>query len=298
MKFIQSFWSKPLLSQEHKDNRLFRFKGGFPSNFLFLCAWTYSCLTIKKYYGNLHLVTDSYGIEIFKNILDLPYTSFSEVLDNLEGYHEGFWALGKLYTYQLQEEPFCHIDGDVFVFGDVFRDLLDKPVFCQSYDYNSEQYSEIHPYVHENFDKVPKAFEADLTTKIKFLNVGVIGGSDIDLFQKYTHAAFQLIDANQEKVASINVSLLNLYYEQFLLSNIIANEGISVDSLYKLPDNEAKNKFVDFVGIPNRSKYIHLISGFKRSTKYMEQVVMRLMLEYPEYYKRLLKYNETVSYGN
>ena len=295
MRFLQSFWSKPLLSDQYTDNRLFRFNGGFPNHFFFLCAWTYSCLTIKKYYPNLHLVTDSPGIRIFKDILDLPYASFSNALDDLTGYHEGFWAVGKLRTYQLQNAPFCHIDGDVFLFGKVLDSLLEQRLFCQSYDYNNTQYSEIHPYVHENFKEVDKAFQADLEKKIKFLNVGILGGTDIGLFQDYTKAAMKLIDANQNSVADINVSLLNLYYEQFLLSNITANRNIPFACLYPLADDEVNNNFVDFTGIPIRSQYIHLISAFKRSSQFMEQVVVRLLLEYPSYYQRILNYKARIA---
>lgn len=294
MRFLHSFWSKPLLSNQHTDNRLFRFNGGFPDQFSFLCAWTYSCLTIKKYYPDLHLVTDSHGIKIFKDILDLPYASFSNALDDLKDYHEGFWAVGKLRTYQLQDAPFCHIDGDIFFFGQVLDHLLGKPLFCQSYDYNNTQYSEIHPYVHKNFKKVDKAFQANLDQKIKFLNVGILGGTDIGLFQDYTQAAMKLIDANQDNLENINVSLLNLYYEQFLLSNITANRNIPFECLYPQADDEVNNNFVDFTGIPKRSQYIHLISAFKRSSQFMEQVVVRLLLEYPTYYQRVVNYKERI----
>jgi len=108
----------------------------------------------------------------------------------------------------------------------------------------------------------------------------------------------KLINANQDKVKNINVSLLNLYYEQFLLSNIIANKGVGFDSLYKEPDCQVTNNFVDFTEIPHASQYIHLISGFKRSSKFMEQVVIRLLLEYPEYYQRIVNYKERVADEN
>jgi len=293
MKYIHSFWSKPLFDMKNKDNRIFRHNGGFPSAFLFYCSWTYSCLTIKKYYPNLHLVTDSKGIELFKNVLQLPYVTFSDALDDLNDYHKGAWALGKLYTYRQQQEPFCHIDGDVFFFGPILKELENKNLFCQSFDHNGIQYSEMHPYVHKHFRNVPKAFEGDLSATIKYFNVGIIGGSDIDLFQEYTAAAFKLIDQNQDKLDAINVTLFNLYYEQFLLSNIIAKHKKEVACLFPEPDRECTHNFAAFHEIPNGSNYIHLISHFKRSTEFLEQMAMRLQFEYPDYYKRLLKFQET-----
>ena len=243
----------------NKDNRIFRHNGGFPNAFLFYCSWTYSCLTIKKYYPNLHLVTDSKGVELFKNVLQLPYVTFSNALDDLKDYHKGAWALGKLYTYQQQQEPFCHIDGDVFFFGPILKELENKSIFCQSFDHNGIQYSEMHPYVHANFRDVPKAFEGDLSDTIKYFNVGIIGGSDIDLFQEYTAAAFRLIDQNQDKLDTINVTLFNLYYEQFLLSNVIAQRQKEVACLFSEPDRECTHNFAAFHEIPNGSNYICLL---------------------------------------
>ncbi len=229
-------------------------------------------------------------MEIFKNVLRLPYVSFSEALTDLNGYHKGLWALGKLHTYRLQTEPFCHVDGDVFFFGPVLDPLLEKPVFCQSFDHNMAQYAEIHPYVHQNFERVPTEFKADLSTKMKYINAGVLGGSDLDLFQLYTSRAFELIDHNQDKFDKINSGLLNLYYEQFLLSNIITDKNIAVATLYPDVSGEEEHDFAAFHAIPHRSNYVHLISHLKKTTAFMEIVVARLQLEFPDYYRRLAEH--------
>ncbi|MEL6918246.1 MAG: DUF6734 family protein [Bacteroidota bacterium] len=281
MKFVQSFWSKPFFDDLNKENWNFRHFGGFPSSFLFYCSWVYSCLSIKKYYPNLHLVTDDFGIKIFKHALGLPYASFSNALNDISDYNSGAWAIGKLYTYRLQREPFCHLDGDIFLFGPVLDEIIKTPLFCQSYNHSGDQYAFIHPYVHKNFDKVPKEFAADLSSKIKYINVGVIGGNDIDVFKQYTDAAFELIDNNQDKLHKINSSLINLYYEQFLLSNMIASKNLEITSLFSKPDDTHKYNFAAFHNVPWHSQYVHLISHLKRSTEYMEQIAVRLQKQFP-----------------
>jgi hypothetical protein len=287
MKFIQSFWSKPFFDSIHKDNWNFRYNGGFPTPFLFYCSWMYSCLSIKKYYSNLHLITDDRGIEIFKYALNLPYVSFSNSLNDLESYDKRLWALGKLYAYMQQKESFCHIDGDVFIFGSVLNPLHNSQIFCQSFDYMVEQYEEIHLYIHKNFDNVPPEFQSNLSQKMKFINAGVIGGSNLSLFQLYTSKAFELIDNNLDKLDNINSGMFNLYYEQFLFSNIIANKNLEIVSLYSKPDNKNEHNFAAFHHIPKQSQYVHLISYLKKSTEFMEQIVARLQLEFPKYYSRL-----------
>ncbi|AWX46128.1 hypothetical protein HME9304_03160 [Flagellimonas maritima] len=289
MRFVQSFWSKPIFDVEHQNNWKFRYDGGFPNSFLFYCAWTYSCLSIRKYYPNLHLVTDDYGIYLFKDVLQLPYLSFSNALNDIKDYNEGAWALGKLYTYQLQKEPFCHIDGDVFLFGSVLDPILQAPVFCQSFNYDFGQYAEIHPYILEHFKNVPKEFTIQNEKNFKLINAGIIGGNDLKTIQLYTSKAFELIDNNTDKISDMHGSIFNLYYEQFLLSNIIAHKGIEVATLFNKPDGELD--LAAFHGIPHQTQYVHLLSHLKLSTAYMEQIVVRLRLEYPEHYERLLKFS-------
>tara|TARA_R110002020_G_scaffold63170_1_gene168625 strand:+ start:24728 stop:25612 length:885 start_codon:yes stop_codon:yes gene_type:complete len=285
MKFVQSFWSKPFDDALNQDNWNYRHNGGFPSAYLFYCSWTYSCLSIKKYYPNLHLITDSKGLYFFKEILGLPYVSFSDGLNALDDYHGGLWALGKLHTYRTQQEPFCHIDGDVFIFGPILDSILDSPVFCQSFDIDTDQYKEIHPYVHSHFKNVPIEFRADLNGDMKLLNAGIIGGHDLPLFQAYTEKAFALIDQNMEKLDGMNTGLFNLYYEQFLLSNMLEKKSISISPLF--PKSSAEPNFAAFHDVPQKARYIHLISHLKKSTEFLEQVVARLYLEFPDYYNRL-----------
>ena len=251
----------------------------------------YSCLSIQKYYPNLHLVTDDYGITIFKEALELPYVSFSNALNALNDYPEGAWALGKLYTYQIQTEPFCHIDGDVFLFGPALDSILGAGVFCQSFDHNMQQYSEIHPYVHKHFRKVPDEFKLEASAQLKLINAGVIGGNNLDLFQLYTTRAFELVDNNHDKIVDINGGIFNLYYEQFLLSNIISQNNLEVATLYEAADDKNID-FAAFHTLGHSNQYVHLISHLKMATTYMEQVVVRLQLEFPNYFDRLVAFQK------
>ncbi len=225
---------------------------------------------------------------MFRDILQLPYVSFSTDLEKIELYDPGLWALGKLYTYQIQDEPFCHLDGDVFLFGPVLDDMIQGRVFCQGFDSDVGQYAEIHPYIHENFYKVPKEYHADLSKGMNLINAGVIGGNDLDIFQRYTCKAFELIEANSDKLVDINVGLFNLYYEQFLFSNMVTMENIAVRTLFSIENGQPN--FAAFHEIPLQSQYVHLISHLKRSTEFMEQLVVRLSTEFPKYYKKLLDY--------
>ena len=289
MKYVQSFWSKPILEAFKDSGNTKNYFAGFPNRFVFLCAWTYSCLSIRKYYPNLHLVTDDYGIKIFRDALDLPYQSFSTELNDLSEFPSYLWAFGKLHVYRLQKEPFCHLDGDVFLFGPVLNKIINAPLFFQSYDHDVQLYAKVNERVRTSFRSVPKGFQSELKENLRCINAGVIGGNDIDLIQSYTDQAFELISQNLDRIDPKNSWELNLYCEQFLISNMMDCYDIPSAFLFSEPDTNNRYNFADFENISRNTQYVHLYFNKKRKTEYLEQIIARLQLEYPEYYKRILK---------
>lgn len=73
-----------------------------------------SCL-LKKHFPKTKLITDEKGRLILIDKLCLP---FDQVDISLEGFtkknFKHIWAAGKIKAYNLQTEPFLHIDHDVF----------------------------------------------------------------------------------------------------------------------------------------------------------------------------------------
>ena len=103
MKFIQSFWTKPILNNERKlriNSILYKI-----SSFL-----------IKKNFPNseLVLVTDSVGAnlletEYYDSIrLDFDHSFFDSIDDT-------FWAIPKILCLLKHEAPYIHLDGDFFI---------------------------------------------------------------------------------------------------------------------------------------------------------------------------------------
>ncbi len=80
-------------------------------------SWTLSCLNLRKFYENVELVTDEVGYRYLIEKLKLPYSSVRVELDCINTYPSSLWAIGKLYTYGIQNEPFIHVDGDVYIWG-------------------------------------------------------------------------------------------------------------------------------------------------------------------------------------
>lgn len=84
-------------------------------------GWTLSSLTLRKYYEYVELYTDTHGFDVLIKQLQLPYSKAKVVFDDRTRYPKGLWALPKIKTYSLQEKPFIHVDGNIFIWESSIR---------------------------------------------------------------------------------------------------------------------------------------------------------------------------------
>ena len=108
MKIVQSFWSgnKDCLKEGY----------GWLNPIYHYASWILSCNQLRKYYDDVILITDRAGYDVLINKLHLPYTDVIVCLDELlSKYNSNLWALAKIKAYSILDEPFIHVDGDVFV---------------------------------------------------------------------------------------------------------------------------------------------------------------------------------------
>ena len=125
---IQSFWSKPFFKENDDLNA--RFKGGWLSANFFFYSCLLSCLKFKQNYGEVTLYTDNLGKELLIDKLEIPYSKVNLELNELQDYPAELWALGKVFTYSLQEKPFIHADTDVFIWNKLPADFLKVRFIC------------------------------------------------------------------------------------------------------------------------------------------------------------------------
>ena len=132
MKIVQSFWSKP-----HSDALInvweSRSHGGWLDDKYHYMSWALSSYQLRKYYDEVELVTDAAGKELLIDILNLPYTNVVVKLDEINDYDRDLWALGKVYTYSLQQSPFLHVDGDIFIWKPFEKKLLESGAYCSAF---------------------------------------------------------------------------------------------------------------------------------------------------------------------
>ena len=121
-----------------KSKDLFRDSFGWAAPEYHLMGWALSCLQLHKVYGNITLFANSQAADLLIDKLQLPYTEVNLAHNKLTLIHPNLWALPKIYTYSLQEHPFLHIDGDVFLFEPFNPNLFEGIVEDRGYRYMSD----------------------------------------------------------------------------------------------------------------------------------------------------------------
>lgn len=295
MKIVHSFWSKPFYKQGAL-NKTDRSSGGWLERKFNYFSWALSCLKFKEFYDKVELYTDEKGYDLLVKQLGLPYTKVYVVLDELNHYHTDLWALGKLQTYRLQEEPFLHVDGDIFVWEKFDDQLLQADLICQNFEDSFAYYRNMYMSLKENGFEIPNIlnnyFKA--TDDFSGINAGIIGGQNISFFKDYVNLSFDMINNNLAKLSTINIGLFNNFFEQCLFKTLIEVKKIDIECLLN-EVNETFDYLVDFTGAPVSTQYIHTVGAYKKREETGRFLAFTLLEEYPEYYFRivdLLKYNK------
>ncbi|XLS29064.1 DUF6734 family protein [Flavobacteriaceae bacterium M23B6Z8] len=278
MKIVQSFWSVPFLQKEKKFVHERKF-GGFIEKKYFYYAWCLSALSIHKFYDHLELITDDYGLSIFGK-LDLPYRQISKELNVFKNYDPELWAIGKIKAYEIQETPFIHIDGDVFLWKRLPDFIEQASVLVQSTEGQFNVFQPLIAQVKEEFPFVPPSFNHP---EEGMYNAGIIGGNDIAFFKDYCKKVNRFIDENKESLHTVNKSLFNAVFEQYYLFKLIHEENVNV-SLYIHDIDYECYKICDFLEIRRTQFYTHMLGKFKAYQYTCRQLESLFRSLYPHHY--------------
>jgi hypothetical protein len=280
MKIIQSFWSGNLT--EVTNNY-----GWFSYKYNWL-SWLLSCHQLIKFHKDVELYTDRFGYEILITKLQLPYTKVHVVLDDLNDYQKDLWAISKIKVYQMQNEPFLHIDGDVFVWESLADKFKNSAVVTQNLEAAADCYGKMWNEIAPNLLYMPIEIENYHTHTSNFAcNMGVAGGNDIDFFKEYARISIDFVDKNRSAWSNINCLNFNLFFEQILFYQVakIQNKEINFlfDEVYE--DGEYVG-FAEFEEVPDKT-YLHLLGVYKRNPVVCKAMEVYIMKNYPESYSKI-----------
>ncbi len=219
MRAVWSFWSKPYNGCKGRTWREPRHH---------LMAWGLSVSLARRHFSETQLVTDSEGRRLLVDELGLHFDSVSTELDRLDDADPGWWALGKLVAYSLQDQPFIHLDTDVFLWKALPPWLVSAPVFAQCPEQHSIDQSWRGPlHVEELFDRhgIPLPVEwqwASERNPSQFHEVscGILGANCTGFIRYYAQTAVRLITdpAHRALWAELpHKDGFNMLMEQFFL---------------------------------------------------------------------------------
>jgi hypothetical protein len=291
MNAVWSFWSEPFKRQEGST---------WLNQFGFLLSWVLSFETAGKHYRTRSLITDDIGARILVDQLKLTFDSVYTPLNELRHHDPSWWALGKLYTYRIQNKPFVHIDNDVFLWKRLPKEVELAPVFAQSPEHFA-------PHARESayplWDVEHHLLSLNGWLPVEWLwyhhqqnpiltasCCGIVGGQDLEFFARYADLGIRIVEDPQNSnvwsswgnkgVCNVLIEqyLLNAYFEYHKRSAQLSN-NIKIQYLFDsdyypyVPDNA------------QRLGYTHLIGNAKRNKSVINDMQNLVRHEYPKYYK-------------
>ncbi len=288
MNLIQSFFNKKI--SEEKLN----YKGGYLSPFIFWLSMAYSCLLLKRNNPSLHLLF--YGnetiVHILRDLFNLPYDNYY-VCEYNDEYDEWFYCWPKILTYQKQNEPFLHIDCDIFMWTPIPETLLKAPLVAQHKEKDSHFYREVFNEIKKDNVILPQYMQHCIGEKyIYSYNAGIIGGNDLEFLHRYIKHITTFVSENKARFATATRKFLyNVVLEQWLYYGLATFEHREVCTYYKntitdfdMKDNKIPNQVVS--GTP--LNYMHVME-YKDNIRCNKFIVYKMLNEFPDQYMQILK---------
>jgi hypothetical protein len=291
VRAVWSLWTKPLR----------RWRGsGWPDERYHMLSWILSLQTSRRFFDPVCLVTDQAGKRMLVDDLGLRFDEVSTELDVLDDHDPSIWALGKLYAYRAQTEPFMHIDNDVYWWKPPPPALLDAPVFAV---YPEHTRYGTWPYLIGSLRTIVAAADGWLPAELDAFvpvggiaraeNCGIVGGQRVDFIQHYADQAIKLIEHPRNQPAwAVRRTLHDdmVIFEQHMLSACLdyyqSRPGLGFDGVairYLFNDFWDAQARADDVG------FTHLLSYTKRLDANVVRVEARVARDYPELYARCIE---------
>lgn len=293
MKAVWSYWSHPV--------RYYN-KSAWMSEKHHMLGWILSLETARQNFERTELYTDDEGASLLIDTMGLEFDYVSTSLNGLEYINPEFWALGKVYTYKMQQSPFVHIDSDVFIWNDFPSEMKSAPLIVQ----NPEHFrigtgSWYHP---EKFDEI-KNSDGWLPKELEWYRnhsmdqraecCGIFGGNNLEFIQYYAENSIRLVEDNSDVWKRLGGD--NILVEQYLLTALIEYHrshpsefnDLLVWSIFGSSDDAFNAEWA------RKRGYSHLIGGAKKNKNLLDQLEERVKFYYPDQYEHCIsKCNELV----
>ncbi len=290
MRAVWSFWSKPFHN----------YYGHIWSKPLHhLLAWGLSVHVASRQYPDTALITDRPGKKLLVDQLGLPFVHVSIELERLNNVDPGWWALGKLVAYSLQDHPFVHLDSDVFLWKALPRRLTESPVFAQYPEGFTENGPHYRPqdiewaFAQEGL-KLPEEWLWTRAHRSHFPaeNCGILGGSAVEFLRYYAHTAVDLVIRPESAAAWSRLPdkrCYNVVLEQFFLSACVEYHRFHPTSPYRgvqMSHLFPSWEYAFDASHAARTGFTHLVAGAKSHPGVGTRIEERIRRQDSGFYRR------------
>lgn len=234
--------------------------------------WALSTAVARRSHGPLTLFTDSEGARRLERA-GIEFDTVRTDLDGFSGLDPCFWAAGKVFTYSIMDEPFLHIDDDVFLFGRLPDRVLQAGLAVQSPENDGKEFQ----YYQNAIGYFSPADVEELISPINdwvSYNAGLFGGHDLEFIHRCARRGLEWGRrmTAQGRAKEQGMTLM----EQALFARMAREEGKHVECLLARRTDPLAKK----IG------YTHLVDS-KWHTWVRAKVSQRLRKEDPEGYSRV-----------
>jgi len=144
---------------------------------------------LKKNFGEAHLITDSRSKPYLEK---LPWSSITTELDQVPAEYPHVWSLSKLYAFReiaKRGQPFVHTDNDAFL----WRGLPDRLLKAEAFGQHPENVVDYKYDPWKFYANCPNKHIFDVSCPPVAINVGVVGGTNVEFFKDYAESAIAFV---------------------------------------------------------------------------------------------------------
>lgn len=258
-----------------------------------LMSWALSCLSLKEHYQDITLYTDSQAADILIGKIGLPYSEVVIAYDNFKCLPR-HWALAKVKTYSMQQKPFLHIDGDIYLPRPLPKRIEKSRLAAQNREYGTSYYKRMMDRLLAcKGIRIPDCLKQGLREEsVSSYNMGFFGGKDLDFIRRYCEEVFKFLEENRMNDPTCSYSAINcnVIFEQVFFAVMADNEKRKVATVLQRAmrdEGYSGKEFCDIVHF-NKHRFFHLLGGHKSDKSNCRNLEMALLRKYPDTYERIV----------
>jgi hypothetical protein len=279
-----------------------RTNGGWPEKKHFYMSQALSCLQLRRFYSDVELITDTAGRRLLVEEMGLPYTTVSMDLDDFKGYPAECWPIKNFFVYSIQQDPFIHVEGDIFIPCKFDTAMADARLVLENTQcIHSDTLQSVLSSIILELEHRPDYLSPPSESTLKVYGSGIFGGNDLSFIHAYAEDALRTINSHPRllndtfgfgpdffRLEEIELSdVVNILFGSQMLTGFIARDRKEVVTVFdtvefaRIDDtkkNVASWDFSDVRPIYNKKKEV-----------ICHQLEHRLRQAYPDYYYKILR---------